>query len=176
MLELARRYEIKQILQVLYYRSNTWNPIEIDGDLVRIPVEVIKHFRDSKSIVKLNSLVPIEVLDREISNRDSYLQYVVDELQKKKTTKKIVFLDPDTGIEPNGPASQKHVLENELVAIWDSLPKEDVLVFYQHQRRIPDWINTLQGQFARTIRNQRVKRATAPLIAPDVVFFYAQKE
>jgi hypothetical protein len=28
LLELARKYQVTQILQVLYHRSNTWNPIE----------------------------------------------------------------------------------------------------------------------------------------------------
>jgi hypothetical protein len=130
LLELARIYQVKEILQVLYHRSNTWYPIEVDGKLVRISDEVIQHFRDSKSIVNLKSPVAIEVLDEKFADRKRYLQSVIGKLQYKKEIKKIVFLDPDTGIEPAGKPSLKHVLESELKMIWDSLSQEDVLVFY----------------------------------------------
>jgi len=176
LLELARIYQVKQILQVLYHRPNEWNPIEVDGKLVQIPNEVIQHFRDSKSIVNLKSSVPIEVLGETFADRKRHLQNVIGRVQDQKEIKKIVFLDPDTGIQPAGKASLKHALESELKLIWNSLSREDVLVFYQHQRRIPDWIDTIQNQFASAIGVQNVKRAKAPRIAPDVVFFYAQKE
>ena len=176
LLELARKYQVMQILQVLYHRSNTWNPIEIDGNFVPIPQEVIQHFRDAKSICNLNSSVPVQVLSQTFSDRDEYLQYVISEIQVRKEIKKIVFLDPDTGLEPRGGhPNWKHVLESELETIWDSLSERDALVLYQHQPHIPDWIDTKKTQFAQVIRVQDAKRAYAPLIAPDVVFFFAQK-
>ena len=177
LLELARQYQVKQVLQVLYHRSNTWNSIEIDGESVPIPEEVIQHFRDTKSICTLNSSVPVEVLSEAFSDRGQYLKYVIGEIQGRKAIKKIVFLDPDTGLEPQGGRPNwKHVLEGELEVIWNSLSREDVLVFYQHQPHIPDWINTKKRQFAEAIRVPDAKRAYAPLIAPDVVFFFAQRE
>ena len=176
LLELARKYQVTQILQVLYHRSNIWNPIEIDGDFVPIPDEVIQHFRDAKSICNLNSSVLVQVLGETFSDRERYLQYVVGEIQARKGIKKIVFLDPDTGLEPrDGRPNRKHVLEGELEMIWNSLSDGDVLVFYQHQPHIPDWINTKKRQFAEVIRVPDAKRAYAPLTAPDVVFFFAQK-
>jgi len=177
LLQLAHRHQVKRVLQVLYYRSNTWNPIEIDGESVPIPDEVIQHFRDTKSICTLNSSVPVEVLSEAFSDRGQYLKYVIGEIQGRKAIKKIVFLDPDTGLEPRGGhANWKHVLEDELEMIWNSLSRGDVLVFYQHQPHIPDWINAKKRQFAETIRTPDAKRAYAPLIAPDVVFFFAQRE
>jgi predicted methyltransferase len=53
LLELAHKYKVNQILQVLYHRSNTWNPIEIDGDFVPIPAEVIQHFSRCKINLQL---------------------------------------------------------------------------------------------------------------------------
>ena len=176
LLELARKYQVTQILQVLYHCSNTWNPIEIDGQSVRIPDEVIQHFRDTKSICNLNSSVPVQVLGETFSDRERYLRYVVGEIQGRKGIKKIVFLDPDTGLQPRGGhPNWKHVLEGELETIWNSLSDKDVLVFYQHQPHIPDWINTKKRQFAEVIRIPDAKCAYAPLIAPDVVFFFAQR-
>lgn len=174
LLELARRNHVKLVLQVLYHRSNNWNPIEMDGEFVRIPDEVIRHFRDSKSICNLNSSVPVEVLGEPFSDRDEYLRYVTGEVLHRKGIKKIVFLDPDTGLEPRGGnPSRKHVLEGELEMIWNSLSQGDLLVFYQHQPHIPDWINTKKRQFAEAIRVPDAKIDRAPLIAPDVVFFFA---
>jgi hypothetical protein len=177
LLELARRYRVKQVLQILYHRSNTWSPIEIDEESVPIPDEVIQHFRDTKSICTLNSPVPVEVLSEAFSDRVQYLKYVIGEILGRKAIKKIVFLDPDTGLEPRGGhPNLKHVLEGELEMIWNSLSRGDVLVFYQHQPHIPDWINTKKRQFSEAIRASDAKRAYAPLIAPDVVFFFAQRE
>jgi len=104
------------------------------------------------------------------------LRYVVGEIESRNGIKKIIFLDPDTGLEPRGGhPNWKHVLEGELEMIWNSLSDEDVLVFYQHQPHIPDWISTKKRQFAEVIRVPDAKIAYAPLIAPDVVFFFAQK-
>jgi hypothetical protein len=184
LLELARKYQVTQILQVLYHRSNIWHPIEIDGDVdgkpesVPIPDEVIQHFRDTKSICNLNSSVPVQVLGETFSSdRERYLQYIAGEIQTRKRIKKIVFLDPDTGLEPRGGRPNlNHVLESELEKIWNTLSDGDVLVFYQHQPRIPDWINTKMRQFAEVIRVPNAKRAYAQSTAPDVVFFFAQKK
>jgi len=178
LLELARIYQVTQILQVLYHRPNTWNPIDIDGQSVRIPNEVIQHFRDTKSICNLNSSIPVQVLGETFADRDRYLRYVVGEIQGRKGIKKIVFLDPDTGLEPRGGRpNRKHVLGDELEIIWNSLSDEDVLVFYQHQPRIKDWIKTKKDQLANAIKinAKDVKIAYAARIAPDVVFFFVEK-
>jgi hypothetical protein len=182
LLELARIYRAKQILQVLYYRPNTWDPIEVGGSLVRIPNEVIQHFRNSMSICKMKTSVPIKVLGKTIADRNQYLQYVIGEVQKRKTIKKIVFLDPDTGIEPQGPPGLQHVLEGELDAIWNSLSEQDVLVLYQHKTGMNnnDFIQPKLQQFVNAIGIEaaRAKYAHAPTYntANDVAFFYATKE
>ncbi len=125
----------------------------------------------------LSNMISVEVLDREFDDRNEYLKYVTKAINGRGVKPGIVFLDPDTGIEPpRSKSGPTHVLESELKAIWESLNESDVIVFYQHQRRIPDWKNTLQNQFASAIKVHSVKRAHAPSIASDVVFFFAQKE
>ena len=267
--ELARRYEAKQILQILYYRRAK---IEIDGEVVEIAKEVTHHFLRDVNLIRnlkvttqseenlkqphdcvcckdqtssifapghdarvksillriergeleksvcpekvapfvkwsgqwqsegfrltaapvripgrddveytgelvLSNMISVEVLDREFDDRNEYLKYVTKAINGRGVKPGIVFLDPDTGIEPpRSKSGPTHVLESELKAIWESLNESDVIVFYQHQRRIPDWKNTLQNQFASAIKVHSVKRAHAPSIASDVVFFFAQKE
>jgi hypothetical protein len=90
----------------------------------------------------------------------------------------IVFLDPDTGLEPRF-AGPEHVLEQELAEIWEVLRSEDIMVFYQHQtnRSGTPWIEPKKAQFERAlgVRKGISKLARAPGVAPDVAFFYIEK-
>lgn len=54
----------------------------------------------------------------------------------------LVLLDPDTGLEPAGRATLKHVKENEVRRVWKSLEPGNLLVFSQHQtnRRGEPWV------------------------------------
>jgi hypothetical protein len=63
-----------------------------------------------------------------------------------------VFLNPDTGLEPEKP-SFEHVLESEFSVIWRALDTGDVLVFYQHQtnRNGQPWIHPKKLQFESAI-------------------------
>jgi hypothetical protein len=91
----------------------------------------------------------------------------------------VVFLDPDTGLEPNGVGNAKHVLESEALAFWDALPQESVFVFYQHEtnKAGKPWIEDKRAQLAGAIGVpiEKLGVASGPKIAKDVVFFYASK-
>jgi hypothetical protein len=191
LLALARQYEVKHILQVLYYRPNVWNRterryewerIKVDEQEVEIAPEVTQHFRDVNLIRNLKSSVPIEVLNEVIDHdRGKYLESITTAIQTRNDRPGIVFLDPDTGLQPpNGGHGFTHVLNHELTRIWESLSAGDVLVFYQHEtnRRGEPWINPKLNQFADAIglHPERAKYAYAPKIARDVAFFFAKKE
>ena len=191
LLELARIYQAKQILQVLYYRRNTWEHnewplIKVDGKEVEIAKEVIQHFRNSKSIrylKRLTSLVSVDVLDETLSGRHQYLPYVVGEIRKRSLKPGIVFLDPDTGLEPPSRKSNLgHVLYDELTEIWNNLEAADVLVLYQHKTGMNknDFITPKLQEFVNAlgIDSAGAKYAHAPTFntANDVAFFYAKKE
>jgi hypothetical protein len=188
LLELARRYEARQILQVLYYRPNDWNRterryewerIEIDGQKVEIAPEVIRHFRDVNLIRNLKSPVPIGVFKENFGDRGRYLDAIKAAIRSRSDYPGIVFLDPDTGLEPpSGTHGPAHVLGHEVKEIWRTLIPGDVLVFYQHEtnRRGEDFIGPKLGEFVKAIGIQSAKLAHAPKIARDVAFFYAQKE
>ncbi|HEY1159453.1 MAG TPA: hypothetical protein VGE83_02420, partial [Terracidiphilus sp.] len=190
LLELARTHKAKQILLVLYYRPNEWDrrerryqwaPIEIGGQIVEIAPEVIRHFREVNLIRNLKSPVPIDVLKGEFGDRRKYLDAVKAAIRTRSDYPGIVFLDPDTGLEPpGGNHGPKHVLCDELSEIWESLATGDVLVLYQHKTAMNNapFIEPKIQQFvdAIGIPREREMYAYAPMIARDVAFFFAQKE
>jgi hypothetical protein len=188
LLELACVYQVKQILQVLYLRRNTWDhnefpQIEVGGEKVDIAKEIIQHFRDVNLIRNLKYRVPVEVLDSVFQDRQSYLQQVVDAIKGRVNTPSIIFLDPDTGLQPQTARPDfTHVLNEELASIWRSLTANDVLVFYQHKTGMNKrpWIEPKLMQFVNAlgIDGAEAKYAHAPTFntANDVAFFYAKKE
>ena len=180
---LASQHEVKQILQVLYYRPNLWPRIEVDRKEVEIAKEVIQHFRNTKSICGLESSVPVHVLGETFTGRHQYLAYLIGEIKERNLKPGIVFLDPDTGLEPpSRNANLGHVLYDELNEIWKNLEAGDVLVLYQHKTGMNnnDFITPKLQEFvdALGIDSTQAKYAHAPRFntATDVAFFFAKME
>jgi hypothetical protein len=178
LLMLAERYAAKHILQVLYYRPSEWADLEIDGEMVRMPDAVIQHFRNATAITGLRSPAQIEVIADTFSDRREYLRTVTYRIQARPNVPCIVFLDPDTGLEPQTPGFE-HVLNAELADVWKVLQPGDVLVFYQHQtnRNGQQWVEPKKEQFEQALGLSAgaAKIARSEKISRDVVFFYVQK-
>lgn len=189
LLHLASRYGASRIVQVAYYRPETIppEPIEIDSRKCPMPDAVYKHFRNVMDIARLSSSsVQIQVVNSMWSARarasGAYMQEVEAELaQLPIDSPCIIFLDPDTGLEPpKGKPKLEHVLESELEQIWRKAVRvNDVLVFYQHKagrKKGESWIKPKKEQFesALHICNGAAKLAGGEA-ATDVVFFFAQK-
>jgi hypothetical protein len=181
LLRLASQYAASRILQVAYYRPET---IEIDGVRHLMPDAVIRHFsRNVMDIARLNSSgVQIEVFDLPLSSRDAYMKGVQAALANLISfgSPCIIFLDPDTGLQPENKPGLEHVLESELAQIWGAMRDEDVLVFYQHKthrKKGTSWIEPKQRQFESALHlpHGGAKMARGEPSA-DVVFFFAQKE
>lgn len=179
LLELARRSGARQILQVLYHRQTIWGMLEIDGEHVKLPEEVVRHFRDCNGVSSLQCQIDIKVVSEPFENRQDYLGLIVERIQARTEFPGILFLDPDTGLEPGSPGP-KHVLESELSVIWRAMRPQDVLVFYQHKTnyRGAPWIESKKEQFERALGlpSGTAKLARAPEIADDVAFFYVEKK
>ena len=175
---LAEIFQAHRILQLAYYRRSEFANVIIDGQGHDIPQEVIAHFRYLRIIESINSKVGVTVFDTLFENRGSYLEAVIEFLSRFKHQQCVVFLDPDTGLEPNNP-SLNHVLESEAKAIWDATKSGDVYVLYQHQnnRAGRPWIEPKRRQLERALGEPEhsIKIAQGPEIAHDVVFFYKQK-
>lgn len=180
LLTLAESYSLEHILQVLYHRPSKWADLEIDGKMFKMPSAVIQHFRNCKSITAICSpdQIKVEVLADTFVDRQHYLLAAVKRIQNRRIIPGIVFLDPDTGLEPRN-AGLEHVFDKEVKEVWNALLPGDVLVFYQHQtnRNGQPWIEPKKAQFelALGIPAGAAKIAMAKDIARDVVFFYVQR-
>jgi hypothetical protein len=175
---LAEKFEAARIIQIVYFRPSTFGQIEIDGQQVTIPEEVIAHFRNVRAVSSIDSHVRVSVFDPPFQSRQCYLQSILALLPAYAGERCVVLLDPDTGLEPQTP-NLEHVLETEVNAIWSSMKPGDVFVFYQHQtnRAGQPWIPQKHAQLALAlgVPQTSVKIANGEAIARDVVFYFIQK-
>jgi hypothetical protein len=175
---LAEIFEAQRILQFAYYRRSEFANVIIDGEEYSIPQEVLSHFRDLRTVGSLKSDIRITVFDALFEDREHYLKAAEAFLLKFRKERCVVFLDPDTGLEPQSP-SLDHVLESEAKTIWETTKSGDVYVFYQHQTNLAGkpWIEPKRRQLERALNlpEHSIKIARGPQIARDVVFFYKQK-
>ena len=175
---LARQYSATRIIQVAYYRPDTYADILIDGKPHSIPDEVLNHFRSITNVKGIKCSVSIDVYDTTFKNRQEYLQGALEYIRSFGGARIIVFLDPDTGLEPAKPSAE-HVLRDEANAIWHGMKYGDIMVFYQHQtnRNGTPWIEPKKSELATAldVKTADIKIASGPSIARDVVFYYIQK-
>jgi hypothetical protein len=90
-------------------------------------------------------------------------------------TPRLVFVDPDTGMQPRDPSS-KHIRDCSIEAIWGWIRDGDILVIYQHayrDRRV-DWVSAKAEQFSRVLRIPPA--SISRRIALDVCFYSAKKQ
>ena len=170
-----KRLWIKKVIQIAYYREDKWPDFNFKENKIKIPEKVLKHFRDIKLIKSLDSR--IEVFDQifEHKTRQQYTDDLCKRLSKMQNTK-IVFLDPDTGLKPQG-CKAAHVKCKEVAQIFDSLKPNDFLVFYQHRFRDSKWYESRRTQFkdACGVAEERIGTWSANDIANDVIFFFVKK-
>jgi hypothetical protein len=178
LLRLAEIYGITTILHVAFYRPSEFGTLIIDDQPMDLPSEVTSHFRNLNSISSISTKVRVTVFRENFVNRATYLIALSSALLELGNEGSIVFLDPDTGLEPNKPKLE-HVLNSEVHAVWDAMKTEDVLAFYQHQtnRNGQEWIEPKRIQLAQALAvdTETIKIASGPKIARDVVFYYRQK-
>jgi hypothetical protein len=179
LLLLARRAGADRIIQIALLNPSDFGQIEIDGEPHQIPSEVLSHFRDLRNITGLSRHPQVSVFDCAFRDRNSYLRAALSYVDSFSHERCVVFLDPDTGLEPNGGGDAKHVLESEAFAFWNALPQGSVFVFYQHEtnKAGKPWIEDKRAQLADAIRIpiEKLRVASSPKIAKDVVLFYASK-
>jgi hypothetical protein len=179
LLHLAEEYSLQRIIQIAYLRKTEWGRLEIDGKECELPGAVIHHFRNVRNVAGLTDDPVIQVIDSPFSDHDAYLQEILSAVRASHGGSRLIFLDPDTGLEPSRP-NLNHVLSSEIKSIWDALRRDDVLVCYQHQtnRNGQPWIDSKRAQFAEALAVdfEAVKVASGNRIAPDVVFFFYLKK
>ncbi|MHB8829162.1 MAG: hypothetical protein ACYC6Q_06500 [Syntrophales bacterium] len=179
LMHLAIVNSASRILQIAYLQEHTFPKIDLDKEEKEIPEEVQAHFRDIRNIESLSSPVKINVFSKVITDRKNYLLEAKEFISLYKEDKCIVFLDPDTGLEPTTRPTLKHVLNDEANDFWSCLKSDDILVLYQHQtnKNGNPWVEPRRMQFEKSIGASRgsVKIGRGPRLAKDVVLLYAVK-
>lgn len=180
LIKLTQIYHMDKILQIAYYRDSEFHGIQIDGENYSIPSEVINHFRKIHNITGLKTDIEICIYDEVFENRKEYYNNVINYLGNYKDYKCIVFLDPDTGLQPpKSRAGYQHVLDVDVRKIWIEMKNEDILVFYQHGGRNKkiEWKEPKRIQLAKAIGVDEnfVKIANGERIAHDVAFYFLPK-
>lgn len=178
LLRLAEIYDAARVIHVVYYRKTDFGSLVIDGQRFDVPPSVLAHFRDLRTVAAMHSKVRITVFDPVFEDRHAYLQSVTAIQAAFAQERCVVFLDPDTGLEPRSPGLE-HVVGAEALSIWNQTKVGDVFAFYQHRtnRAGREWIEPKRQQLAEAlgVAPDVLKIATAPAIAADVAFYYAQR-
>ncbi len=179
LLLLARKLNADRIIQIAFLNPSEFGDIEIDGERCAIPDEVLSQFRDIRGITCLSRKPQVSVFDAPFLDRNAYLKSAINYIASFGQERRVVFLDPDTGLEPNGSAGPKHVRNGEARLFWEAITDGDVLVFYQHETNKAGrpWVEEKRRQFANAIGVPLTSAlvASGSKIAKDVVFFYATK-
>ncbi|MGD8726799.1 MAG: hypothetical protein PVH40_04090 [Gemmatimonadales bacterium] len=174
---LAREAGARLIVQVAYLTASQFPFISLGNREVAVDRAVWRHFRRLQSVVALGNAVGLNVsiFERPFlhADRRDYHQELVSALDAV-TERKVVLLDPDTGLSPKHP-SAAHVRDDEVSQVWHSLVKRDVLVLYQHQYRSTQWIDESGRRFRAACGGCRYELATARKVAHDVAFHVAHK-
>lgn len=181
LLHLAEENRSDRIVQIAYYNSSEFGDIQIDGKSHPVQEKVISHFRNIRNVSALSTSPKITVFDSPFQkrSRQSYLNSAIKHIESYSEERCIVFLDPDTGLEPKGKANHTHVTNQEISSFWAAIKHNWVLVFYQHQnnKNGDPWIEPKRIQFAAAanIPLELVRLAYSPKLANDAVFFFALK-
>lgn len=178
LMHLAKINSASRILQIAYFQEHSFPKVEIDKEERDIPEEIQTHFRDVRNIHELSSPIKVNVFSKVIADRKQYILEAKEFIALYPEDRCIVFLDPDTGLEPTRP-NLKHVLNKEANEFWKSLKVGDMLVLYQHQtnKNGRPWEEPKRLQFERAICAPKgsVKVGRGLKLAKDVVLFYVRK-
>ena len=183
LIRLAEQYKLSRIIQVAYLRPSFFDKIDIAGQKMELPPQVLAHFRNMRDITAIHTdhtEISISVFDRKFDNRKTYHNDLRQFLAAFGAERRLVFLDPDTGLQPAGGFNFKHVLCTEARAIWSQLNKNEVFAFYQHKTLFTGgtcWCEKKRTQLEKAIEVGKgvVLVGQSPRIANDVVIFFAVK-
>jgi len=178
LVHIAHTYNLRSILQVSYWRSEPGFPqILFSGNKVSVPQPVWKFFRDIRKAASLGNKIGISVNviadEFKPQERAAYLRCVKKHITNA-TSPLLLFLDPDTGLQPKN-AKAQHTTIEEVKELWKTLKPKDWLVLYQHARREVSWDKTIEDQFIRLCGGGRVKTARSEKIGRDVLLLCAEQ-
>lgn len=178
LVHLANRERIHDVLTVPFLRDDTTR--QLSSSVAEEPVDLPAGVWDHFSNVRIERLAAATGLNLILFTvpwappRHSYVCAVQNWIATFRTTAKILFLDPDTGLEPQT-AGLEHVLRSEVTYLWNSLAECDWLVLYQHAAHTRTWREARFDDFCRCCPGCRSESFTAPKIANDVILYAARR-
>jgi hypothetical protein len=177
---LASTFNLSPIIQVAFWRDTTKKTLELGNGRghAPIPKPVWDHFSDLRGIERLGRvagrrIVVVDDLFRERQRRD-YVGHIVDRLNRFAHPK-LLFLDPDTGIQVDKFASAKHATSTDVREIWTALNRGDVFAIYQHASRRRAWVGKKQDQLRAACGGSPVFAIRSPEVSKDVAVLWTQK-
>lgn len=177
LVHLANMKEIPCIVQVAYFRHGTEPMLQTEEGKIKLPDSVWEHFSNLRHIERLGESIGLEiiVLDQCFDPviRGGYIDMIASKV-KEIECHKIIFLDPDTGIEPKK-AKPEHVTIKDLQKIWEALRHGDLLVAYQHAAFTENWLSDRKGTMSSACGNVDVGTITGTDIAADVAMLWCCK-
>lgn len=176
---LADTFGVRRIMQVAYFRGSTERALQTPKGEVPIADAVWNHFSELINIRALakatNTQIDVisDVFDHRA--RRNYGKLVVEQLQQLPTPR-IVFLDPDTGIEPET-AKAEHVTVADMREIWSVLHSGDILAVYQHADRSGTWLQNRATKLSKACGGRvKVEFIQGLAVAQDVAMLWCRKE
>lgn len=188
LLHLAQREEIDRIVQIAMCTDMEPAPPEIttlDREIVQcqaVAAQVANHFHHHNDLNGIRPFGQHFGIDVEVRlapfahpGRGQYFDNVLNEI-RASTKRTIWFFDPDTGIEPQGGANEKHVRLQELLDAFKAMRSGDYLACYQHAWREDNWQTLARNRLAARldIAKNRVE-VFASDYASDVIILAVEK-
>jgi hypothetical protein len=174
---LVDRFKLASILQVAYFRDGVARLLKTDLGERPIADDVWKHFADLAAIERLSEALGVEVRVYGVlfdpRKREEYIEGVLS-ASGQGSRPRLLFLDPDTGIEP-GALTPAHASLSEITRLWTSLDHGEVLAVYQHAPHKAAWVETSVERMATACRGGNV-RSIQGSVAADVAILWARKE
>lgn len=181
LVHLANTKGIRCIVQVAYFRHGTDLKLQTEEGEVELPVQVWNHFSNLRHIERLGEATGLKiiVLDQlfDPGKRSDYINMIglhLEEINKEIKSRKIIFLDPDTGIEPEN-AKPEHVTEHDLREIWNRIKNGDLLAIYQHADHTKKWLDERKQKMSNTCDGVCINTILGKDIASDVAILWCCK-
>ena len=188
LLYLARREGIGRIFQVAMCTDPEPPHFEIQrlgGEPVECRDETTHataHFHQHNDLNGIGALgerlgINIEVWPEPFTHvgRDAYFDRVYGEIRVTEPPT-VWFFDPDTGIEPQGGANERHVRRVELAAAFELLSLGHYLACYQHAWHVQDWRGQARARLAEGLgRDENEVEVFTSVYATDVIVLVVEK-
>ena len=177
---LAKRFSLASILQVAYFRDGFERILETDLEPEPIAEPVWEHFADLAAIEALAEALKVqtirvyaETFDPSRRKRPEYIEGVLRAAELCPRPR-LLFLDPDTGIE-RGPLRAEHAALREITRLWEAIDSREVLAVYQHASRETGWVDPAMLRMESACPGASVRRIKGS-VAADVAILWARKE